>query len=92
MRSMKLSRDFICHVSGDDVVLVPVGGAAFSGVVRGNAAFGAVLTLLQTETTEQEIVAAMKARFDAPEDVLERDVAHILSELRKLGAIEEGSE
>ena len=89
---MKLSQNFILHISGGDAVLVPVGGASFSGVVRGNAAFGAVLTLLQTETTEQEIVAGMKARFDAPEDVLERDVAHILSELRKLGAIEEGSE
>ena len=51
---MKLSQNFILHISGGDAVLVPVGGASFSGVVRGNAAFGAVLTLLQTETTEQE--------------------------------------
>ena len=89
MIPVKLSKDFVLHITGDDVVLAPVGGASFSGIVRGNAALGAVLTLLQTETTEKEIVAGMKARFDAPEEVLEKDVSHILSELKKIGAVEE---
>lgn len=31
----------------------------------------------------------MKARFDAPEEVIARDVQKALGELRKIGALEE---
>ncbi len=70
-------------------MLVPLGGAAFSGIVRGNQTLGAVLELLKTETSEAAIVDAMRARFDAPEGAVERDVAKALAELRKIGAIDE---
>ena len=86
---MKLSQGFYSHQIGDETVLVPVGRADFSGMVRGNAVFGAVLELMKTETSEEEIVAAMKARFDAPEDVIAGDVTKVLSELREIGAVEE---
>ena len=86
---MKLSPNFYSHRIGDETVLVPVGGTDFSGMVRGNAVFGAVLELMKTETTEEEIVAAMTARFDAPEDVIAGDVKKVLSKLREIGAVEE---
>ena len=86
---MKLNKDFILHISDGETILVPTGNAKFSGIVRGNKTLGAVLELLRDETTEEEIVAAMKRRFDAPEEIISRDVKKTLEELRKIGAIEE---
>lgn len=86
---MKLNKDFILHLSDGETILVPTGNAKFSGIVRGNKTLGAVLDLLKEETTEEEIVAAMKSRFDAPEDVIRRDVKKALDGLRKIGAVDE---
>ena len=77
------------HTTKDEIVLVPVGGADFSGLVRGNKTLGAVLELLKQETTQADIIDAMKKRFDAPEGAIERDVEKILTELRKIGALDE---
>ena len=86
---MKLNKDFILHIADGETVLVPTGKAKFSGVVRGNKTLGAVLELLRDETTEEKIVSAMKARFDAPEEIISRDVKKALEGLRKIGAIDE---
>ena len=86
---MKLSNQFIFHESGGETILVPTGGAGFSGIVRGNKTLGAVLACLKSETTEEDIVKALKARFDASEGAVERDVAKALEALRKIGAIDE---
>ena len=86
---MKLNKDFILHIADGETVLVPTGKAKFSGVVRGNKTLGAVLELLRDETTEEKLVAAMKARFDAPEEIISRDVKKALGGLRKIGAIDE---
>ena len=45
--------------------------------------------LLKEDTDEAAVVAAMRERFDAPEGAVERDVARVLAELRKIGALEE---
>ena len=86
---MKLNKEFLLHNTGNESILVPTGSANFSGVVRGNKTLGAVLELLKEDTTEAELVAALKARFDAPEGAVERDVQKALSELRKIGALDE---
>lgn len=86
---MKLKKEFIAHDTGTESLLVPTGGAGFSGLVRGNKTLGAILALLKEDTTEKAIVAAMKERFDAPEDVIARDVKKALSELRKIEALDE---
>ena len=86
---LKLKQDFLLHNTGTESVLVPTGKAGFSGVVRGNKTLGAVLEQLQTDTTEAEIVSALRSRFDAPEGAVERDVAKVLAELRSIGALDE---
>ncbi len=86
---MKLKKEFITHDTGKESLLVPTGSADFSGLVRGNKTLGAILALLKEDTTEEAIVAAMKERFDAPEDVIVRDVKKALAELRKIGALDE---
>ena len=86
---MKLRKEFITHNTESESLLVPAGGAGWSGLVRGNKTLGAILELLQTDTTEEAIITAMKARFDAPEEIIIRDVKKALSELRKIGALDE---
>ena len=86
---MKLKDEFITHDTGDESLLVPTGRAEFSGIVRGNRTLGVLLGLLKTDTTQEELVAAMKERFDAPDGAIERDVEKTLSELRKIGALDE---
>ena len=41
------------------------------------------------DTTEADIVATLKERFDAQEEIIARDVKKALSELRKIGALDE---
>ncbi len=86
---MKLNKNFLIHNTQDEAVLIPSGNAEFSGVVRGNKTLGAILELLRKDTAEAEIVAALKAHFDAPEGAVEADVARALAQLRKIGAIDE---
>ena len=86
---MKLKKEFITHDTKEESLLVPTGNAGFSGLVKGNRTLGAILALLKEDTTEEAVVAAMKQRFDAPEEIIARDVNKALSELRKIGAIDE---
>ena len=86
---MKLNKSFLIHNTDEETILVPAGSASFSGVGRGNRTLGAILELLNRETTANQIVSAMEQRFDAPEGVIERDVKRALSELRKIGALDE---
>ena len=86
---MKLKKEFIAHDTGRESLLVPAGGAGFSGLVKGNRTLGVILDLLKTDTTEADIIAAMGARFDAPENVIAGDVKKALAELRRIGALDE---
>lgn len=86
---MKLRKEFITHHSGDSSHLIPTGGAGFAGLVQGNKTLGAILELLKTDTTEDKIIAAMCARFDAPEAVIAADVQKAIAGLRKIEALDE---
>ncbi len=85
---MRLRKDFIIHESDGEFLLVGTGTAPFSGVVKGNKTLGAILNMLREETSEEEIVRTLKARFDAPEDVIAGDVEKALAGLRGIGAID----
>ncbi len=69
--------------------LVPSGESDFSGVVRGNKTLGAILGLLKTDITEQQIITALRKEYtDAPEGMIERDVHKAVENLREIGALE----
>ena len=86
---MKLKKEFIPHETGNESLLIPAGGAGFSGLVKGNKTLGAILALLKEDTTEEALIKAMQERFDAPADVIEADVKKALFELRKIDVIDE---
>lgn len=86
---MKLNPAFYVHRTEDETILVPLGGTAFSGIGKGNAVLGVLLSLLEKETTEEELIAAMLARYNAPESVIAADVRRTLDKLRDMGAIDD---
>ena len=86
---MKLKKEFLLHDTGSESLLVPTGAADFSGIVKGNRTLGTILGLLNEEASEDQIVAELKSRFEAPEGSIERDVARVLEELRRIGALDE---
>ena len=86
---MKLRKEFIAHDTGSESLLVPAGGAGFSGLVKGNKTFGEILELLKTDTDEAGIVAALSARYPGAEEAIRKDVNRALSELRRIGALDE---
>ena len=85
---MKLKSTFISHVSAGEQILVDVTNS-FSGLIRSNKTAAFIVDQLKTETTRENIVAAMLEQYDASEDVISRDVDTVLTKLRSVGALEE---
>lgn len=86
---MKLNKGFIAHDDGDEKLLVSTGASKFSGLVRSNETAGFIISCLESETTEAEIVEKMQEKYDGPKDAMERDVKNIIAQLRKIGAIDD---
>ena len=82
---MRLKDTFITHDSDGEQVLIDV-TSSFAGLVK-SAAF--IVECLKTDSTKEQIVEAMYEKYDAPKDVLQKDVESIVEKLRGIGAIEE---
>ena len=86
---MKLKDGFYTHNVGDKQVMVGVASTGFSGLVRSNATAAFIVDQLKTETTEEAIVQTMLKKYDAPEEIIRRDVTMVIEKLRGISAIEE---
>ena len=86
---MKLKKDFIPYIADDESLLVPAGGVDFSGLVKGNKTLGVILEYLKEDRSADEIVSLMTERFDAPEEIIRRDVNTAIEKLKSIGAIDE---
>ncbi len=86
---MKIRSSFIRHDSDGESMLIPTGDASFSGIVKGNSTLGAIIDLMSEDTTEEEVVAKMREKYNAPEGVIERDVSLVIEKLRSIGALDE---
>ncbi len=85
---MKLKEGFITHNAGEEHILVSAGASGFSGLVRSNPTAAFIIEQLKNDTTPEKIVDAMLAEYDAPRDVIARDVQKVLEKLQSIGAIE----
>lgn len=85
---MRLKDTFITHDSDGEQVLIDV-TSSFAGLVRSNKTAAFIVECLKKETTREEIVEAMYAKYDAPKEVLQRDVDAIIEKLRGIGALTE---
>lgn len=88
---MKLRDGFITYNTDGEQIMVAAGSAAvhFQGMVRSNRTAAYIVDCLMAETTEAEVVDRMAAKFEAPREIIARDVANILAQLRKIGALDE---
>ena len=86
---MKLNSGFILHNDGKQKLLVSTGATKFTGLVRSNSSAGFIIQCLETETTEDEIVAKMQKKWEVSDEIARRDVRKITEQLRDIGAIEE---
>ena len=86
---MKLNYHFLTHELGGETVIVPTAGADFHGLIQGNKTLAAIAECLKSETTEEEIVDTLCARFDGDMEIIAADVAEAIARLREIGAIDE---
>ncbi len=85
---MRLKDTFITHDSDREQVLIDV-TSSFAGLVRSNRTAAFIVECLKEDTTKEQIVDAMYEKYDAPKEVLQKDVDAIVEKLRGIGAIEE---
>ena len=87
---MKLKQGFITHNVGKTQMMVATGPASsvFHGLVRSNETAAFIVDCLKKETTEEEIVKAMLQEYDAPAEVIARDVHSVVEKLQEIGALE----
>lgn len=85
---MKLKSSFITHNSGDEQLMISVGGD-FSGMVRSNSTAAFIINLLKEDITTEEIVEKILAEYNAERSMVEKDVERVIASLRSIGAIDE---
>ena len=86
---MRLSDQFVIHDTGTEQIMVPVGSAAFSGMVRSNRTAAFIVDCLREETTEAAIIRKLLEKYDVSEERAGADVRAIIEKLRGIGAIVE---
>ena len=86
---MKLKPGFVTHKVGKEQMMVAAGPAArsFHGLVRSNETAAFIINCLKKETSEEAIVEAMLAEYEAPRETVEQDVHRIVVKLREIGAL-----
>ena len=85
---MKLKDTYITHDSDGEQILLDT-SSSFAGLNRNNKTAAFIVECLKEETTEEKIVEAMFEKYDAPKDVLAKDVSDVIEKLRKVGALDE---
>ena len=85
---MKLKDTYITHDSDGEQILLDT-SSSFAGLIRNNKTAAFIVECLKEETTEEKIVEAMFEKYDAPKDVLAKDVSEVIEKLRKVGALDE---
>ena len=85
---MKLKDTYITHDSDGEQILLDT-SSSFAGLIRSNKTAAFIVECLKEDTTEEKIVEAMFEKYDAPKDVLAKDVADVIEKLRKVGALDE---
>ncbi len=86
---MKLKDTFVQHNMDGQTVIVPTAGADFHGLIQGNKTLAVIADCLKQDTTEEEIVDTLCARFDGDREVIKADVAEAVKKLKEIGAIDE---
>ena len=88
---MQVSKYYLlCTIAGE-TILIPSGAAAqkFNGLVTVNAIGAFIWDVLQTPTDLEELVDRITNEYEVDADTARRDAEEYLSELRRVGALED---
>lgn len=89
---MKIKDGFVVEKVGNTYLAVAVGERAdsFNALIRMNGTGAYIWEKLSTaQMSEDELLTAMKAEYDAPEELLLRDIKSFLDKLRGAGLLDE---
>lgn len=85
---MKLKKEMLTHNMDGSQVMVSTDKEVFSGIITSNKTAADIVDLLREETTPDEIKKAMAEKYDAPYEVISKDVDMILDKLISVGVVE----
>ena len=85
---MKLKDTYITYDSDGEQILLDT-SSSFAGLIRNNKTAAFIVECLKEDTTQEKIVEAMFEKYDAPKEVLAKDVSEVIEKLRKVGALDE---
>ena len=85
---MELKETYITHDSDGEQILLDT-SSSFVGLIRNNKTAAFIVECLKEDTTQEKIVEAMFEKYDAPKEVLAKDVSDVIEKLRKVGALDE---
>ncbi len=88
---MKLKSGFMLHSVGDENVVIPVGERTvnFRAIIKLNSSSAYVWEHMQGEFTVEGLVAALRQKYEVPEEVATADVKAFLKTLADAGMLEE---
>ena len=86
---MKLKAGFVTHEMGGEQIMVATGEASFPGLIRSNATAAFIVDCLKEETTYEQILDSMLAKYDVTREVAEADLNKVLGKLRSVNALDE---
>ena len=80
---MKIKDNFMLRKVADCYVVVPIGAAVadFNGMINLNEAGAFLWQLLENDTTEDDVVAAMLEHYEVDEEVARNDVKKFIAQL-----------
>lgn len=87
---MKIKDNFMLRKVADCYVVVPIGPAVadFNGMINLNEAGAFLWQLLESETTEEAVVAAMLEHYEVSEDIARNDVKKFVLQLSEAGLLD----
>lgn len=88
---MKLHNGFITYNSGAEQIMVAAGSASdiFRGMVRSNETAAFIIECLKEDISFDTLADKLCARYEAPREIIVRDLNKVLDTLRKIGALDE---
>ena len=88
---MQVSKDYLLRTIAGETILIPSGAAAqkFNGLVTVNAIGAFIWDVLQTPTDLDGLVARITEEYEVDADTARRAAEEFLSELRRIGALED---
>ena len=88
---MKLHYSFENVDMGNETIAVPVGSSAeqLRGIIKLNKSGEEIFDLLKTDTTEEDIINFLSAKYEDDREILAGYVYSLIEKLKSFGLIEE---